>query len=97
MRLIMVEDTRNPNRAEKMELFTKIISFPRVMLICWGNVEKSDYEFFYEYIMNIHHLQTMLVTVPAVANSILYCAINKSPEIIGYTVATRLDRMQNMW
>ena len=38
--------------------------------------------------MNMHHLQTMLVTVPTVANLMQYCAINKSPEIIGYTVAT---------
>ena len=41
--------------------------------------------------MYIHHLQTMLVTVHTVANSMLYCVINKSPEIIGYTVATRED------
>ena len=33
----------------------------------------------------------MLVAVPTVANSMLYCVINKSPEIIGYTVATKYD------
>ena len=38
---------------------------------------------FYEYIMNIHHLQTMLVAVPTVANSMLYCVRNKSQRLLG--------------
>ena len=33
----------------------------------------------------------MLVTVPTVANSMLDFVISKSPEFIGYTVATRYD------
>ena len=37
--------------------------------------------------MSIHHLQMMLVTVPTIANSMLYCVMNKSPEIIWHTVA----------
>ena len=40
---LMVEDTRNPNRAGRRSY--PQISFPRVMLICQGNVENTDYVF----------------------------------------------------
>ena len=44
--------------------------------------------------VHIHHLQTMLVNVPTVANSMLNRVINKSPEFIEYTVEQ--DMMQNI-
>ena len=44
----------------------------------------------YKYIMNIHHLQKMLVTNLVLATK-CYSVMNKSPKIIGYTFATRYD------
>ena len=45
---------------------------------------------FYKYSMNIHHLQKMLVTNLDLATE-CYSVMNKSPKIIGYTIATRYD------
>ena len=45
---------------------------------------------FYEYSVNIHHLQKMLVTNLVLATK-RYSVMNKSPKIIGYTFATRYD------
>ena len=48
---------------------------------------------FYKYSMNIHHLQKMLVTNLVLATK-CYRALsvmNKTPMIIGCTIATRYD------
>ena len=45
---------------------------------------------FYKYSMNIHHFQNMLVT-NIVLTTKCYKKMNKSPKIIGYTIATRYD------
>ena len=50
---------------------------------------------FYKYSMNIHHLQKMLVTNLVLATkcyrNTIDTVMNKSPKIIGYTIATRYD------
>ena len=44
-------------------------------------------KFFYEYIINIHHRQTTLVTALFLATK----SYTVSPKIIGYTISTRYD------
>ena len=60
---LIVEDIRIPNRPVKWSY--PQISSPRVMLICWGNVENTDDEFLllfitfilYEHSLKMHHIR----------------------------------------
>ena len=46
MRLMVSRGHSKSKQSSEDELSIKLISFPRVMLICWGNGKNNDHELF---------------------------------------------------